>query len=307
MSGILEWGLDVVRAVQTVQHPALTGFMKTVSFLGGEYGYFLMVPIVYWCVDERRGMRLGTAVLFSAWLNLSLKELWRQPRPYDLDPSVALAHEKTFGLPSGHAQGSMVFWGIVGPWLRSPWGLAAAILVPLAIGFSRVYLGVHFPTDLFAGWLVGALVLAGYFAFGSLISAVLGAVRRQIRFLILAAVVFAMNALHPQDVGIGGVYLGAGIGYLLMKDKFPFSAGYAADGSRASLSARFFRFIIGLAGAGILYFGLKAAFPGEGSSAYALFRFLRYGVVGFWFSAGAPWVFLRLALAGARPADGSSG
>jgi membrane-associated phospholipid phosphatase len=303
LNAILEWGLDVVRAVQTVQNPVLTALMAAVSFLGGEYGYFLLIPVIYWCVDERRGMRLGMAVLFSAWLNLSLKELWRQPRPYDLEPALGLAREKTFGLPSGHAQGSVVFWGVLGSWLRSPWGIAVAVLLPLLISFSRVYLGVHFPTDLFAGWLLGGAVLAGYFAFGTLIAAGLSALRRQIRLLILAGVVFAMNALHPQDVSLGGVLLGAGIGYLLMKERFPFSAGRASDGSAASLGNRSLRFAVGLAGALVLYVGLKAAFPGNASPSYALFRFLRYGLVGFWFAAGAPWVFLRLRLVGPRPAD----
>lgn len=304
MNGILEWGLDIVRAVQTAQNPVLTVLMQAVSFLGGEYAYFALIPIVYWCVDEKRGFGLGVAMLFSAWLNLTLKDFWKQPRPYDFDPSLALSREKTFGLPSGHAQGSTVFWGIVGSRLRRPFGLTVAVLAPLAVGFSRVYLGVHFPTDLFAGWLIGGLLLACYFIFGPSSSALLAAARRQVRLLIIAAVTFAMNALHPQDVGIGGAFLGMGVGYLLMTEKFPFSAGLAADGSTAALGARFLRFALGVAVAGTLYFGLKAVIPGEGSPSYRLFRFLQYGLVGFWISAGAPWAFLRLKLAGARASNG---
>ncbi|MFA6507010.1 MAG: phosphatase PAP2 family protein [Treponemataceae bacterium] len=301
MPGILEWGLGFVRSVQTIANPALTALMQAITFLGAEYAYLAMIPLIYWCIDEKKGLRLGIAVLFSAWLNLSLKDAWKQPRPYDIDPTVGLAHDKTpFGLPSGHSQNSVVFWGIVGPWFRAPHGILAAILLPLLIGFTRLYLGVHFPTDILAGWILGALVLGVYYAFGALIEALLAGANRQVKLLLLAAIVFIMNGLYPSDVSIGGVFLGMGVGYLLMTEKFPFSASRAADGTSAPIAARAARLVIGLLGAALLYFGLKLLFPGTGTPSYSLFRFIRYGVVGFWVAAVAPWLFLRLKLAGSR-------
>lgn len=300
MDGILAWGVDVVRAVQTLEHPALTVLMKAITFLGSEYAYLAMLPLVYWCVDERKGVRLGVVVLVSAWLNSTLKVLWKQPRPYDLDPSVALDREKTFGLPSGHAQGSVTFWGVVGSWLRAPVGVAVAILVPLAVSFTRVYLGVHFPTDIFAGWALGLAVLAAYFIFGQRAAAFLAAAAPRIRLMAAAAAALLMNALHPQDVSLGGVLFGMGTGYVAMRERFPFEAALGADGAPAGIGVRAARYALGIAGTGALYLGLKLAFPGEGSSQYAVFRFARYAAIGLWVSAGAPWLFLRLKLAG-RP------
>lgn len=300
MNVFLDLGLEMVRSIQTIANPALTALMKAVTFLGAEYAYLAMIPFVYWCVDEKKGIRLGVAVLLSAWLNVFLKDIWKQPRPYDLDVSVGLARETSYGLPSGHAQGSTVFWGIVGSWLRAPFGLLAAVLIPLVVSFTRLYLGVHFPTDILAGWALGALVLGAYFALGPLIEALLSRAVRQVRLLLLAAIVFVMNGLYPADVGIGGVFFGAGVGFLLMTERFPFSADRAADGTRAAIPVRAARFGIGLLGAVVLYFGLKALFPGAGSPSYSLFRFARYGAVGFWVAAGAPWLFLRLRLVGRR-------
>ncbi len=299
MNGLLDWGLGVVSSVQTFQSPALTAAMKAVTFFGSEYAYLLMLPLVYWCVDERKGFRLGVAFLFSAWLNAFLKLAWKQPRPYDFDPSVGLARETSFGFPSMHAQGPVTFWGVVGSWLRRPYGLLLAVFVPLIVGFSRVYLGVHFPTDVLAGWGFGLVVLALYFAFGSLIEAVFAAAHARVRLIAVAAVALAMNALHPQDVALAGAFLGMGFGYILMRLKFPFSAALGGGGRPARAAARMLRLIPGLAVAGALYIGLKAIFPGEASSYYRLFRFLRYGALGFWVAAGAPWLFLKLKLAGA--------
>ena len=57
------------------------------------------------------------------------------------------------------------------------------------------------------------------------------------------------------------------------------------------------RYLVGVAGVLIIYYGLKIIFPeGESILAYLL-RYLRYTLIGFWVSAGAPWIFIRLRLA----------
>lgn len=300
MDGILVWGLETIRIIQSAKSVPLTFLMKAITFLGSEYAYLAMLPLFYWCYDERKALRLAFVVLLSAWLNLFLKELWMQPRPYDLDPSVGMASEKTSGFPSGHAQGSVGFWGIAASWMRGPAAIALAVFMPLAIGFTRVYLGVHFPTDVLAGWAVGGLILAAYFAFGRFLETLFIKADRRLLLLGLTALVFVLNALHPQDVSLGAVIFGMGTGCLLMTGRFPFSASAAADGSAASVPVKALRYALGMAGAALIYFGLKAVFPGEASPSYSLFRFVRYGLLGFWVAAGAPALFLRLKLVGAR-------
>lgn len=300
MDGMLQWGLGIVRAVQTVQSPALTVVMKGASLIGSVGTYFLLISFLYWCVDERRGFRLAVAALVSAWVNDVLKVLFRQPRPYNLDPGVELSREPTYGLPSGHAQGAVVFCGIVGAWLRKPLVIVLTVLFPLLVSFSRVYLGVHFPTDIFGAWLLGAAVLVGYFLLGPRLEAALKAAGPRAQVIVVVVVAYLMNALHPENVSFGGVFLGTGAGYALMASRFPFSASRRADGGPATPGLLVLRFILGLSVAGLLYFLLKAVFPGAGSGSYRIFRFLRYGVLGFWVTAGAPFVFLRLRLAGGR-------
>lgn len=289
MQGILDWGVEVVRGVQTLASPAMTGLMKGISLLGTEWFYLLILPIVYWCIDRKRGTRLGVLVLFSAFLNGWLKLVFAQPRPYDLDPAVGLAKEPTFGLPSGHAQGSTVFWGILSPLFRRPWGLVLAILMPLVVGLSRVYLGVHFPTDVFAGWFIGGLIVLLDALFGDKAAAALEKLHS--RYIILGAALIAlgMNYLNKGDSSAAGVFLGAIVGFVYAGRSLDFQVS-------GSLGKKALRYLIGLAVTAAIYLGFKALFPGQGSELYALFRFLRYGLIGLWVSFGAPWAFIKLGL-----------
>jgi undecaprenyl-diphosphatase len=103
---------------------------------------------------------LGSVATVSL-VNVGLKQIFQRQRP-DLWPSVIT--ESGFSFPSGHAMATsafvfaLVFLAWNTRW-RIPAVVAAAIIIPL-IGFSRVYLGVHYPADVVGGWLISlALVL----------------------------------------------------------------------------------------------------------------------------------------------------
>jgi hypothetical protein len=290
MDAILSWGLDLVRSIQTIANPTMTFVMKALSTLGTEWFYMAALSLVYWCVDRRRGMRIGVVFLFSNFLNLWIKTIFAQPRPFQLDPSVGMASEVTYGLPSNHAQGAVVFWGRAALLFRKPWGLVLAILLPLAIGFSRVYLGVHFPTDVMVGWLLGAVIVALDAVIGDRLEALAHRLNMRVKALVVAVVALGMNVLYPSDTSISGLFLGALLGFLLT-EKY---ADFSVDGG---LGQRILRWLLGMGGALVVYLGLKAVFPGPGTELYDLLRFVRYGLVGAWFGFGAPWLFLRLKLA----------
>ena len=88
-------------------------------------------------------------------------------RPDLLDPIV---EERGFSFPSGHSALGMVAWGILGVLVmrsRLPTAVRRAIVIVLAvlivlIGLSRIWLGVHYPTDVLAGWTVGAVIVLIY-------------------------------------------------------------------------------------------------------------------------------------------------
>jgi len=294
MDAILTWGLDVVRAVQTVEAPWLTAVMKAVTLAGSEYFYLILLPIVFWCVDERFGLRFGLVVLFSSFLNAWLKIAIGQKRPYQLDPSVGMIAEKTFALPSQHAQGTATAWGMLAGKIRKPWGLILAIAVPLVVGFTRVYLGVHFPTDVLAGWALGwGMALAWHFL-GDRAERALAAMNIRVVILLAALATMGMNALNMAETSLPGVFFGTAVGAAFMFRRVRFRADAGTP------VARLARFALGGVVLAIVYFGGKVVSPSEGESLYALARFVRYGLMGAWVSLGAPWAFVKLGLAERR-------
>ena len=59
------WGLDVIHAVQQLRSPVITGIMETISFFGGSIWYPIIVLLIYWCIDSKKGLLLGVTVLTS--------------------------------------------------------------------------------------------------------------------------------------------------------------------------------------------------------------------------------------------------
>ncbi len=121
--------------------------------------------------------RWGDALFLSAALlapavNPALKELAARPRP---DPALALVEETGYAFPSGHAVLAAAFFGaliiLLGRWrylegrpaLRLT-AQGALLLLLLGVGASRVWLGVHWPSDVIGGFLFGALYLAALVA-----------------------------------------------------------------------------------------------------------------------------------------------
>jgi len=290
MDPILSWGLSVVRSAQAFASPFLTAIMKGLSLAGTEFCYLAILPLIYWCVDKRRGLRIGVLIFLSTAINLRLKLAFAQPRPYDLDPSVGMAKEVTFGLPSNHAQNSTVFAGAAAPLFRPPWGLILAIALPLAVGVSRVYLGVHFPTDVFAGWAIGAAIVVLDRLAGDRIERAMAGLRDNLALALVAAVALGINVLTRQDTSLGGVFFGLAGAAIYARKAAPFSVS-------GSFWKRALRYVVGMATVGIIYSLPKLLLASVEADGPPLFRFMRYALLGSWVAAGAPWLFLKIGLA----------
>jgi membrane-associated phospholipid phosphatase len=310
--GIYLWGIEVIKLIQKIKSPALTAVLSFITELGTEKFYVPVILFIFWWIDEKRGFRLGTIIIISAWINSFLKDILKQPRPYNFDPSLGLAYEPTYGIPSAHAQMSISFWVPAAAWLavNKPKRkrliiLAAAISFVLLIGFTRLYLGVHFPTDLFAGWILGAIVLLLMHAAAPFfVKHLSGQTRLQNICAALAAL--AMIRIYPGDRSFPAVFLGFFLGYNIMRNNFPYYT--QSEIKEKKLSIMFLRCLAGFAGIAVIYAVLRLLLPGEGSlfsyvplwgrssPFYELGRFLRYGLTGLWASAGAPMFFQRMGL-----------
>jgi len=139
--------------------------MKFFTWLGYPQAYMIIVAVIYWSVDRKLGLRLAIFLPVVASFNSILKQAFHSPRPYWLDPDIRAIHVSNgFGMPSGHAQASTV-WLYVGSLLKKGWFWVLAIGVVFLIGLSRVYLGVHFSSQVLIGWLLGIVVVIIFFRY----------------------------------------------------------------------------------------------------------------------------------------------
>ena len=153
--------MPVLLALHRLATPSIDGFFSAVSQIGYLWG---VVPVdiavlgfLVWRRRYRDGLFFGLAVLGSLFVNLAAKNHFARDRPSLWE---SIAPELTYSFPSGHAMGSMtlgaalvlLLWNTRWRWLT----LVGAVVFVLLVGLSRVYLGVHYPSDILAGWAAAA-------------------------------------------------------------------------------------------------------------------------------------------------------
>lgn len=151
--GLMGWA-GAARDSGLGQH--LTPLMRLATAIGDTIGRLailaLVLPALLW--RHRRADALWLALMMAGGtaLNLILKQIFAAPRP-DLLPHLDIVHSYSF--PSGHAAGNMMMFGalaMLAGRVSANW--AACVMIAL-IGISRVWLGVHWPSDVTAGWIEG--------------------------------------------------------------------------------------------------------------------------------------------------------
>ena len=291
MEPFFESGLEWIMALQQVHGPVIDTFFRGITFMGEEMFYLLFIPFLVWSVDLALGVRVGVAFLLSAYLNPVLKDIFQEPRPFHIDATVQLSEAEGTGMPSGHSQTSVMVWGVLAWQVGKKWFWAVAIAFMLLIGFSRAFLGVHFPHQVLAGWSVGIIILAAYVLLEPRAERWLAGLRlrEQLAMAFFTPILLALLFLSDSTVAAMAVMAGFGCGLALTLRYVPFSAA-------GSWWQRLLRYLVGAAVMLGIYLGLSALFPDTDGGLYYLLRFIRYGLVGLWISLGAPWLFVQLHL-----------
>jgi membrane-associated phospholipid phosphatase len=306
MDAIHQWGLEFINSVQSIASPPLTAVMKAFTFLGNSGIFIILLLIIYWCVDEKKGLRISVMVLISFWINMHLKQLIGQDRPpFDMWLINDYMESKSF--PSGHAQNTVVLYFILAsfiiekfPKYKNRIFACAAILCSL-IGFSRIYLGVHYPADVLGGWVIGGALLCGYFMLSGRIEVLLIKGGHRAGMITSAAFSFILITFFKysdifEALISGGVILGLGIGYCLNRRHVGFKSSPVPG--RTNISKHLLlalRFLLGITGFVLVFTGAGKLIPFD-SPNNDLYNFIRFSLVGLWVSLAAPWIFIKLRL-----------
>jgi len=147
------------------QTKALAWPMRIITNLGPSVYVIAFLPFVFLCLDPRIGIRLALVYFVSSALREALALAFCFPRPFWIDAAVDTFHYRraltfSYSFPSGHALIGTSIWLFAASRFRRPWAWCVGIAMALLICFSRVYLGVHFPSDVTAGFVAGAMFVA---------------------------------------------------------------------------------------------------------------------------------------------------
>lgn len=163
--------MDFLRLLEGIRNPVLDSFFQWITYLGQEICILAVICLFYWCLDKNFAYRLGF-IYFSAGLCIqTLKITFRIPRPWILDPEFhpvasAVPAATGYSFPSGHTQGGTCLFVPLALRSRKFWQKCLCILMFLAIGFSRMYLGVHTPKDVLTAMAVSLFFTAIIRKFG---------------------------------------------------------------------------------------------------------------------------------------------
>ena len=295
-----DWEMQLMEWLQA--HISNTGplfqLLSNLSAFGEELLLIVVMGFLYWGLNKEFGKYVGTNVLVGIVWNPMLKNLVLRLRPYFVpgydvkllrlidskaDPMDVAAQGYSF--PSGHSTNAVTAYGSLAAHEKKRklfWVLA--FVLPLLVGFSRVFVGAHFPTDVLFGWLLGALIVA-----------LVPWLRRKIRNRWLFYAVLVLSSLPGFFYCSSNDYyssFGMLVGFILAE---PFEEKFVNFENTSNL----LRCILRTLGGCLIYFGLNTAlkmpFPKEmlnaGDFLAHLIRSLRYAVVIFVLIGVYPMLF----------------
>ena len=281
---------------------------SVLSFVGGEIGLLLVLLIVYFCWKKEVGKRLVLIIAaVNTWLPM-IKAVVMRPRPYMAYPDrvqgVADVGDKAslddivaqgYSFPSTHSASAMAAFIPLANAVKKRWMWITAVVVTFLVGISRAVTGMHFPTDILAGWVLG---LAGA-GFCMLLEKKVK--NEWIRHLILLVTVLpGLFFVRTEDYYTS---LGLVIGLI-------FAIHFEAKFVNFKETRNIWAMILRVAGAFALYFVLNTVmkmpfsteFLASGPMGAFLVRAARYAILIFVIIGIYPMVFPLFEKIGKRPA-----
>ncbi|MHC1748751.1 MAG: phosphatase PAP2 family protein [Cellulosilyticaceae bacterium] len=277
----MKWEVILLQNLQEIRNPVLTAFMEAITSMAESLFIVILIAVLYWCIDKKRSLRIGWIVLFSAGINGIVKNIVRMPRPFQkgVTSPIRVQTATSYSFPSGHTQLATTFWGSSMMILKGNFTYIVGTALILLTAFSRLYLGVHWPTDVIGGIIFGvvSLIIGLKLIDEKATITKVHVIGVSIAFIVCTAM--PIDADLAKTIGaLWGLTFGA---YLEQK--------YIHFIEKETLKNQIIKVIVGFTVTILLYIGMKTLMPKN-----ILTDMIRYSVVLLWVSAGAPYLFKKL-------------
>lgn len=276
--------LSFYQIIQSIHTPFIDNFFILLSFLGSEPTYILILAVLYWNIDKRFGFRLAILFLSSMAFNGFLKEFFNNIRPIGQPGvrSLYLSSAPGSSFPSGHSQGVATFYPYVwNRWRSQKLWLGIGAFMILGIGFSRLYLGLHWPGDVLGGYIIGALMVFGFQRVDERLLKLQISLRLKLFFSIALPLLVLLIYHTHQGIQMVGFVIGFTGGYYL-------EDYYLDYRERTPIIPSVLKTLVGLAILGLwvwLWHPVTVIYPWINLPALA--------IGGLWTSLGAPYLYRR--------------
>lgn len=147
----------VYEFLMSLRYPMIIWFMKILTWLG-SFWTIIVICLILFIINFQSLFTVSIHVVIMMIINFIIKQIIARPRPNILP----LIQEMGFSFPSFHAMVSMTIYGLIAYqlWKRSRFLAILVGILPILIGITRIYLGVHYLSDVVAGWLISLCYLS---------------------------------------------------------------------------------------------------------------------------------------------------
>ena len=166
-----DFEVEFMQWLQSVLGEKGAGIISHFSAFGEEMLLIGILGFIFWCYDKKYGTYIGINVMVGLVLNPLIKNIFWRRRPYfdhgaikcfrpvEKDADLYDIAAQGFSFPSGHSTNSVTAYSSIAMYKKKKAFTVLAFVIPLLVGFSRVAVGVHYPTDVICGWLSGLLIV----------------------------------------------------------------------------------------------------------------------------------------------------
>jgi len=151
--------MDILWSLEGIRTPFWNSFFELITRLGEETILIVVFCIAFWSINKRIGYVMGISFFLSSLVVQGMKIIFRVPRPWIADPNFspvqgAVSEATGFAFPSGHTQNAAALLGSLGAQIKQNIIKFILFFLTLLVAFSRMYLGVHYLSDVVVSLLV---------------------------------------------------------------------------------------------------------------------------------------------------------